>query len=141
MITEYLQVFSSTLQGMPRFAALARAVIGQVEDLIAVVQEMPAAFSLEQAVGVQLDILGEGFGVDRKEGQDDEAYRMRIQDKLALWRWNGTNEGVNAVLEDVSPGSMQNDRQDGSVEVMVEGSLPGMARELFPVSAGIGIRD
>ena len=140
-MTDYVKVFSSALQGMPRFAALAQAVIGQVEDLIAVVHEMPAAFSLDQAVGVQLDILGEGFGVDRKEGQDDETYRMRIRDKLALWRWNGTNEGVNAVLEDVSPGSMQNDRQDGSVEVTVEGSLPGTARELFPVSAGIGIRD
>ena len=66
---------------------------------------------------------------------------MRIRDKLALWRWNGTNEGVNAVLEDVSPGSRQNDRQDGSVEVTVEGSLPGTAQELFPVPAGIGIRD
>ena len=140
-MTDYVKVFSSALQGMPRFAALARAVVGQVEDLRAVVQEMPAAFSLEQAVGVQLDILGEGFGVDRKEGQDDEAYRMRIRDKLALWRWNGTNEEVNAVLEDVSPGSMQNDRQDGSVEVTVEGSLPGTARELFPVPAGIRIRD
>ena len=140
-MTDYVKVFSSALQGMPRFAALARAVIGQVEDLIAVVQEMPAAFSLEQAVGVQLDVLGESFGVGRKEGQDDAEYRMRIRDKLALWRWNGTNEGVNAVLEDVSPGSRQNDRQDGSVEVTIEGGLPGTARELFPVPAGIRIRD
>ena len=140
-MTDYLQVFSSALQGMPRFAGLARAVIGQVEDLIAVVHEMPAAFSLEDAVGVQLDVVGDGFGVDRKEGQDDEAYRMRIRDKLALWRWNGTNEGVKTVLENVLPGSRQNDRQDGSVEVTIEGSLPGTARELFPVPAGIRIRD
>ena len=136
---DYMAVFGSALQGMPRFAALARAVIGQVEDLMAVVRGMAAAFSLDQAVGTQLDVVGKGFGIERKDGQEDDGFRAFVKDKLALWRWYGCNEGVRGVLETVAPGSLQNDLQDGSVEVTVDGSLPGTVRELFPVPAGVGI--
>ena len=68
-MTDYVKVFSSALQGMPRFAALARAVIGQVEDLIAVVHEMPAAFSLDQAVGFSWIFLGKALVLIERRGR------------------------------------------------------------------------
>ena len=52
---DYLTLFPSASRNLPRFSALAEAVLSQVGDLIAVVQNMNAAFSVSGAEGAQLD--------------------------------------------------------------------------------------
>ncbi|MBO7662350.1 MAG: DUF2612 domain-containing protein [Clostridia bacterium] len=133
----YLDFFSSALREMPRFSALAAAVLKQAEDLQALVRSLPEAFSLPSAAGVQLDALGAALGLPRPEGAGDEAYRAWMQARLRLFRWDGTNESVPALLSEIAPGACLEDHGDGSVTVTLAGPLPGSPEACLPVPAGI----
>jgi len=135
----YLDCFSSAVREMPRFMALAEAVLKQVNDLMALVSALPAAVSLEEAVGVQLDRLGLSLGVPRPLSMPDADYRSLIHKKLRLWRWNGTNEEVPAVLSAIDPEGAQRDNDNLSVTITPSASLPVSASELYPIPAGITI--
>ena len=55
---DYMSLFPSFSRGLPRFSALAQAILSQVNDLQAVVAALPAAYSVQEAAGKQLDALG-----------------------------------------------------------------------------------
>ena len=135
----YLDCFSSAIREMHRFMELAEAVLQQVADLQAVVLAMQEAFSLEGAVGVQLSVVGAGMGVPRPGGMADEDYRVLIRDKLRLWQWNGTNEEVAEVVNDIDPGGGEQDNRDLTVTISPTDGLPVGAEELYPVVAGVRI--
>ena len=61
----YMSLFPSASRSLPRFSALAEAILSQVSDLLAVIAALPAAFSVSEAVGVQLDAIGASFMLPR----------------------------------------------------------------------------
>lgn len=138
-LNSYLSLFPSASREHPRFMALAEAILRQAADLITLAADLQPGFSLARAEGVQLDALADAMGLSRRDipGQpdpgetEDEAFRRFILSKLALWRWDGTNETAQAVL-DALPGSTLTDNQDGTVTVS-----PADAASLLPVPAGI----
>ena len=141
----YVQLLSGYVRELPRFVRLAEAVIRQAEELMGVVREIPEGFSVEAAEGVQLDLIGEAMGLRREDAADgsDETYRGYIRAKLALWRWDGSNEGVENVLEEGVPGMEIGIRDLGDLTVEVIGDveeLPGRAEEVLPVPAGVRCR-
>ena len=92
----YISLFPGATREKPRFMSLADAVLRQAADLMALVQGMPEAYSLPCAVGSQLDCLAAAIGLTRVDspqgaGATDAEFRAFIQDKLALWRTDGTN--------------------------------------------------
>lgn len=70
------------LLSLVRLGPNFRALIDVIEDrhlaLQAVMQDMPAAFSLEEAEGVQQDVLGARLG-RRRFGASDERYTTLLQ--------------------------------------------------------------
>ena len=136
---DYISLLTSSCRGMPRFSGLVGAVVKQCDDLIAVVGDITAAFSLGHAVGEQLDLLGKGFGISRPPGMTDEDYEKLIRMKLARWRWDGANDTVEAVIAEMDPGGVVTDNGDGTVTVTAAGALPDNVSELYPIPAGIGI--
>ena len=145
-VERYFELLSGFVRGLPRFAGLAEAVIRQAEELMDVVRGIPEGLSVEAAEGVQLDLIGGAMGLRREDAADgsDETFRGYIRAKLALWRWDGSNEGVETVLEEGLPGMgiVIRDRGDLTVEVSgeIEG-LPGRTEEVLPVPAGVGCRE
>ncbi len=136
----YMALLSGPNREKPRFMALAEAVLRQVTDLQEAVASMNGAFSFAEAEGKQLDLLAEIAGLSRADTAagancTDEQFRRFLTAKLALWGWDGTNEGVPAVLEAGLPGSTETDNGNGTVTV----SPAGMQKELLPVPAGVGI--
>jgi hypothetical protein len=126
---DYLGMFPSGSRGKVRFMRMAAALLGQVTDLISVVQEINGAFSVGAAVGAQLDVLGDFFGIPRQYGWNDTTYRDYIRKKLEIWRWDGTNSTVGDVLAG-QPGARMIDNGDGTVTVEAGG--------VYPIPAGIG---
>ena len=61
-LQDYLSLFTGASREKARFMALAEAVLRQAMDLQAVVAAMPAAFSVEEAAGIQLYALAEEIG-------------------------------------------------------------------------------
>ena len=130
---DYLSLFPGFSQEKPKFMALAAAVLQQATDLITLAQSIAPGFSVGQAVGVQLDAIGESFGIERQEGWTDTTYRTVLLRKLKRNTWDGTNATAQQYLE---TGETLYDNSDGTVNVHAPG-LPLPAEELLPVPLGV----
>ncbi len=133
---DYMSLFSSASRKMPRFSALAQAVLSQVNDLIAVVAAFPAAFSVSGAVGEQLDDIGASFMLPRAEGLTDVEYREYLAARLAMFGWDGANDTAQELLTKLFPGSTIADNCNGTVNVHTVSSLQS-DQKLFPLPAGV----
>ena len=112
--------------------ALAEAVLSQAMDLVPLIASLQSGYSFASAEGVQLDAISEALGLKRDPGSTDEAFRQYLLDKLLLWTWDGTNEGVPAVLPQ---GVTQSDNGNGTVTV----NPAGTRQDVLPVPAGVRI--
>ena len=65
-IPYYLQLITSEYQSAPNFMAYAAALLKYLDDLSQLLLQMQIAFDLDQAVGVQLDVLGTIIGQSRR---------------------------------------------------------------------------
>ncbi len=110
--------------------ALAEAVLSQAMDLVPLIASLQSGYSFASAEGVQLDAVAEALGLKRDPGMADEAFRQYLLEKLLLWTWDGTNEGVPAVLPQ---GITFSDNGNGTVSVTPSGTRT----DLLPVPAGI----
>ena len=136
-LQDYISLFPGSSREKERFMALAQAVLQQAVDLQTVVGRMQAAYSIDHAVGAQLDEIAGILGVLRSdvgENTSDADFRQYVLAKLALWRWDGSNGTAQAVLEETLPGRTERDNQDGTVTV-----TPAGRKDLVPVSAGVRV--
>ena len=145
-LADYIALFPGASREKSRFMALAETVLRQVMDLQAVVASMNGAFSFAEAEGKQLDRLAESVGLNREDTTDgancpDEQFRQYLLAKLALWGWDGTNEGVPAVLEGGLPGNTEKDNCNGAVTVSPGTGLPVPVKDLAPVPAGVRVEN
>ena len=130
----YLAMFPAYTREMPRFSALAGAVLQQAADLMALVPGLASGFSFAHAEGPRLDALGESVRIPRREGWDDETYRRILLKKLKLYTWDGTNETAFDFLDE---GEILMDCGDGTVTARTDLPLP--AGEILPVPVGISV--
>ena len=129
---DYMTLFPGYTRDKPHFAALAAAVLQQVNDLIALVPEMESGFSVAHAVGAQLDALGVSLSIPRQSGWNDETYRSILLRKLRRNQWNGLNESS---FDYVDPGETYSDNSNGTVTTAtVEAALAG---DVMPVPIGV----
>ena len=129
---DYMTLFPGYTRDKPRFAALAAAVLQQVNDLIALIPELESGFSVAHAVGAQLDALGVSLSIPRQSGWNDETYRSILLRKLRRNQWDGLNDSA---FEYVDEGETFCDNGDGTVSsVTVEAVDAG---DVMPVPMGI----
>ena len=133
---DYMTLFPSASRNMPKFSALAEAVLSQVDELIAVTAALPAAFSVPEAAGAQLDAIGGSFMLPRPEGLSDADYRQVLRAKLALLAWDGANDSAQELADRLFPGSAYCDNCDGTVTVACTSALQAEHR-LYPLPAGV----
>ncbi len=110
--------------------ALAEAVLSQVMDFLPLIASLQSGYAFSSAEGVQLDAISEALGLQRDPGMSDADFRQYLLDKLQLWTWDGTNEGVPGVLPQ---GVTLSDNGDNTVSV----SPAGTREDILPVPAGI----
>ena len=110
--------------------ALAEAVLRQAVDLMNLVELIQPGYSFASAEGKQMDGIAEATGLERGNGMTDEAFRQYALQKLKLWAWDGTNEGVTDVLPE---GVTETDNGNGTVTV----SPAGTGQDLLPIPAGV----
>ena len=128
----YLSLFPAYTRDMPRFSALAEAVLRQAAELMALVPGLDSGFSFAYAVGKQLDALGESVFIPRQEDWDDETYRSILLKKLKLFTWDGSNESSFDYLD---AGETLIDNDNGTVTAQTV--LPMPADEVLPVPIGV----
>ena len=128
---DYMTLFPGYTRDKPRFAALAAAMLQQVNDLITLVPEMESGFSVAHAVGVQLDALGVSLSIPRQSGWNDETYRSILLRKLQRNQWNGLNDSA---FEYIDAGETFIDNCNGTVTATTVEAVP--AGEVMPVPIG-----
>ena len=128
---DYMTLFPGYTRDKPHFAALAAAVLQQVYDLIALVPELEAGFSVAHAVGVRLDALGVSISIPRQSGWNDETYRSILLRKLRRNQWNGLNDSA---FEYVDEGETFTDNCNGTITATTVEAVP--AKEVMPVPMG-----
>ena len=128
---DYMTLFPGYTRDKPHFAALAAAVLQQVNDLIALVPEMESGFSVAHAVGEQLDALGVSLSIPRQSGWNDETYRSILLRKLRRNQWNGLNDSA---FEYVDESETFTDNCNGTVTTVTVEAVP--AGEVMPVPMG-----
>ena len=129
---DYMTLFPGYTRDKPHFAALAAAVLKQVNDLIALVPELESGFSVAHAVGEQLDALGVSLSIPRQSGWNDETYRSILLRKLRRNQWNGLNDSA---FEYIDEGETFIDNCNGTVTAGT--ALPLPANEVLPIPIGV----
>jgi len=156
MINDYLDLVPSENREKEKFIAWLSVTLESVNSLKVLAEGMYTYFDLDNAIGVQLDIVGEIVGVGRELNfqptvgdptiTDDVLYRKMIKGKIAKNHWNGTNEDLiniwQTIFDDVV--IILDDNQDMTVDIIVIGLGSQIEQELVengyfvPKAQGVG---
>jgi hypothetical protein len=119
--------------------------------------KIPSSFDVDNAVGVQLDVLGQSLGRGRVlnfqpvDGSSpvlsDETYRVALKAKIALNQWDGTIPQIYEIWQSLLPDTVLQivDGQNMTMQALISGPLDPIATELvasgyiIPKPAGVGL--
>lgn len=139
---DYLNLITSQHRQQPKFIAMLNAYMQKLEDAKILLDSWNFHFDLEEAYGVQLDILGILVGRGRilnfqpanySSRLDDENYRICIKSKILQNQWDGTNQGLYDLFKQIFPDLdlIIRDNQDMSMRVTVIGMSNALQKELI----------
>ena len=125
-----------------KFDEFVELCLKQGIEMANMMEGYPSAFSLDNATGKQLDILGALAGVSRKlpktidgaTGElEDEDFRFLIQGQILASMWDGTNEGLTRLLSEsmVDYNIRFRDNQDMTMDFYIEGDMSTVKRNLL----------
>lgn len=152
MVDKYLNLITSQHRGKPKFTSWLTAALLKIDDTASFLLGLSNDFDIDQAIGNQLDILGEIVGLKRTillnseyTLLDDDSYRFAIKAKVLKNRWDGTTQGIYDVWHGIFPeyGLRVTDNQDMSVTYLAAGSFTPTIKNLIqgnyviPKSCGV----
>jgi len=139
----YQALITSEWQGSPQYLEWLTAVLQILDDISSCLAQFTNAFSIDSAVGVQLDAIGELVGQGRTVGfqpshglsptLDDATYQLLLQSKIAENSWNGTIDGLQAIWQSLFQGGsiLIIDNQNMSADITVTGAFTSIVQDLI----------
>ncbi|WP_103110756.1 DUF2612 domain-containing protein [Brevibacillus reuszeri] len=134
-IQEYLDPITSQHWDKEKFMRWLTAMLEKEDAAVTVANYIPIAFSVDQAVGVQLNTLGDLVGRSRylpfqlADGSspvlDDSNYRIALKAKIAQNQWEGTLPQIYELWADLFPNARLKlkDNQNMSMKATIRGEL------------------
>jgi hypothetical protein len=134
-ITDYIKLITSQYQNSSKFISWLTTPLQIAHDISVCADELPAAFDIDTAVGVQLDTIGIIIGQARtlsfqpSDGSsaylDDATYRKVLKLKTLTNYWDGTQDKIYSAWYAVFPDIdlLITDNQDMTCDVIITGSL------------------
>jgi len=152
-LDSYLKLITSQHSVRPKFMATISALLSPLQDSFMAAAEIPAAYSLDEATGRQLDWVGARVGASRivpTEGGayelSDSDFRTYIKARIARNAWAGGIDDLQELWFDIFGTSIGIvDNQDMSMDVYivcpVSGGLAALIRAglIVPKPAGVRI--
>lgn len=142
-ISYYLSLITSEYQNSPNMLAWLTAVLQVFDDISQVISQIPEAFDVNSAVGVQLDALGTLIGVSRtlsfqpsnsvSPTLDDDTYRLLLRAQIARNYWDGTIDGLQGIWKALFPGGtiLILDNQNMSADITVSGAFSSIILDMI----------
>lgn len=110
-IDDYLNQVTSQYQSSPKFMAWIKHHIDTLDGAKEILKNFNFYYDIDEAVGKQLDVLGETVGRKRQlnfqplNGSspilDDETYRLVIKAKIAMNMWDGLLESMYDIWDNI----------------------------------------
>jgi len=154
-LLSYENLVTSRNSMKEKYMEFVRLILNLPLSLSAVTDSILFAFDLDNAVGVNLDTIGELVGAKRllpfvpttgtREMSDDE-YRMMIKLKIARNVWDGRNEPILGIYREIFPelNMAYTDNQDMTITLTASGVFEEREAEILAASgyilvpAGVG---
>lgn len=142
LASAYLDLITSQHRGKPRYEATVAAVLKHTTDIYACAVYLDDYFDVDEAIGKQLDVLGEIVGAKRTlnfqpRGNlspvlEDPAYRNLIKAKIAQNLWKGGIDDLYGTwLNLFGNGIVIEDKQDMTITVVVIGMDDEITQEMI----------
>ncbi|CAI3619239.1 DUF2612 domain-containing protein [Clostridium neonatale] len=142
-IDKYLDNITSQHRDKPKYIAWLSSSLTIIDHAYIMTKNMDNDFDLDNAVGQQLDILGQVIGRkrtlnfqplnDHNPVLDDETYRLVLKSKVAMNMWDGKTESAyeiwNNIFDDI--GLQLQDNQDMSLTAYVTGYVNQIRQDLI----------
>lgn len=156
-ITYYKNLITSEYRLSPKFMAWLEGGLKAANDTNASAESIIAAFDIDNAIGMQLDILGILIGRKRtvdfqpKAGMspvlDDSNYRLALKAKIIWNQWKGTLPEIQDAWSNLFPNGyiIIFDNQDMTMDALIVGDFSQMEKDLIdngyiiPKPAGVRI--
>ena len=127
---KYIDLITSEYYNKPKYRAYVKKFIDMISPAVDCYNDYNILFALDNAVGSQLDIIGDLVGIGRNLPTDNEAipstlpdkyYRKVIKSKIYFNHWDGTREGLKNIIDSIFTGLSYEfvDDQDMSYEITI----------------------
>ena len=142
-LSYYLNLVSSEYKTAPNFLAWRTAKYQPFIDIMNCAASITAAYDLDTAVGVQLDILGQVIGANRtvpfqpsmgvSPVLDDATYRLLLYAKRGINTWNGKILSLYPLWQTLFPGGniIFIDNQNMSATIILSGTFTSIQSDLI----------
>ncbi len=153
-VEHYLKKITSAHCNQPKYMEWLSVLIRLASQSAKLIESIPYHFSLMNAVGKQLDLLGAMFGVSRvmvytadSGPLNDDDFRDYIRAQVLRAQWNGQNGGLYALWQSIYPEYKLEftDNMDMSIHIQVMGDMSPALTEMIqsgmilPVPMGVSI--
>lgn len=142
-IDKYLDNITSQHRDKPKYIAWLSSCLNIIDHAYIMTKNMDNDFDLDNAIGKQLDILGQIIGRKRTltfqplNGHnpvlDDETYKLVLKAKVAMNMWDGKIESAyeiwNNIFDDI--GLQLQDNQDMSLTAYITGYVNQIRQDLI----------
>jgi hypothetical protein len=127
----------------PKWVAWLQVCLEIVDDMQQCVAGFDAAFDLDTAVGVQLDVLGVIVGAARRVTfqpsggvspvLDDETYRTLLRATIARNHWDGLIDSLQGIWQNLFPGGriVIQDEQNMTALIILTGAFSSILQDLI----------
>ncbi|CAI3683071.1 DUF2612 domain-containing protein [Clostridium neonatale] len=142
-IDKYLDNITSQHRDKPKFIAWLSSSLNIIDHAYIMTKNMDNDFDLDNAIGKQLDILGQIIGRKRtltfqplngyNPVLDDETYKLVLKAKVTMNMWDGKIESAyeiwNNIFDDI--GLQLQDNQDMSLTAYITGYVNQIRQDLI----------
>lgn len=138
----YLNLLTSEYQGSAHLRSWLTACLRKLDNVTTCLANFTPAFDLDDAHGVQLDIIGQIVGASRNVPfqpsggvspvLDDATYRLFIKATVAANQWDGTISSLQTIWQTLFPGGRITivDSQDMSATIFLTGVFSSIVNDL-----------
>jgi hypothetical protein len=139
----YSNLITHQYQSDTKMLAFLDAMLQKYADIEACNETMDYWFDVDNAVGVQLDTVGQNNGVALTLGfqpsggvspiLDDDTYRILIKAKIAQDHWDGRRASLNTIWSGLFPGGsvVLHDNQNMTATVTLYGAFSSIIQDLI----------
>lgn len=141
IIDAYLDLITSQHRGRERFMRVVETLLRPSDDIFEAAIYLDDEYDLDNATGVQEDVLGEFVGVQRtlpyqpdkgiSPVLDNEAYRNLLRAQIAKNQWKGGIYDIKELWNSLfGNGIIIQDNQDMTIDVLTIGIYDQITKEM-----------